>query len=197
MFIGTLAVICLSSFTVAAFPQTAVDNAWTVLHTGLSDKSTSNRSVAVRLLGLLENNPKALELALQALTDQKSDVRAASAGALGQMNAKSAIPKLQDLINTEKDSAVIITAAHSLIQLGDSIGFNVYYADLTGERKFGQGLLEEQKKMLNDPKKMARIGFEQAIGFVTLRGDQLHRLQNDQEGQRLCSPCRCRQGACR
>jgi hypothetical protein len=46
MFIGTLAVICLSSFTVAAFPQTAVDNAWTVLHTGLSDKSTNNRSVA-------------------------------------------------------------------------------------------------------------------------------------------------------
>ena len=86
------------------------------------------------------------------------------------MNAKSAIPKLQDLINTEKDSAVIITAAHSLIQLGDPIGFNVYYADLTGERKFGQGLLEEQLKMLNDPRKMARIGFEQAIGFVPFGG---------------------------
>jgi len=86
------------------------------------------------------------------------------------MNAKSAIPKLQDLINTEKDSAVIITAAHSLIQLGDPILFNVYYADLTGERKFGQGLLEEQLKMLNDPRKMARIGFEQAIGLVPFGG---------------------------
>jgi HEAT repeat protein len=170
MFIGTLAVICLSSFTVSAFPQTAVDNAWTVLHTGLSDKSTSNRSAAVRILGVLDYNPKALDLALQALSDQKPDVRAAAAGALGDMKAQSAIPKLKDLVMTEEDPAVLLAAAHSVIELGDPLGYNVYYAILTGELKSGQGLLDRHTKMLRDPKKMAKFGFEQGIGFVPFAG---------------------------
>ena len=59
-----------------------------------------------------------------------------------------------------------LAAAHSLIELGDPLGYNVYYAILIGERKSGQGLLDKQKKMLSDPKKMARFGFEQGIGFV-------------------------------
>jgi HEAT repeat protein len=50
--------------------------------------------------------------------------------------------------------------------LGDPFGYNVYYAILTGERKSGQGLLDQQKKMLSDPKKMAKFGFAQGIGFV-------------------------------
>lgn len=159
-------------FAVLAVPQSQppLDNAWTILQGGLSDKSTSNRSTAVRILGLLDYNPKALDLALQALSDQKPDVRTAAAAALGDMKAQSAIPKLKDLANTEEDPAVILAAAHSLIELGDPLGYNVYYAILIGERKSGQGLLDQQKKMLSDPKKMARFGFEQGIGFVPFAG---------------------------
>lgn len=159
-------------FAVLAAPQSQppLDNAWTILQGGLSDKSTGNRSAAVRILGLLHDNPKALDLALQALSDQKTDVRAAAADALGDMKAKSAIPKLKDLAKTEEDPAVILAAAHSLIELGDPLGYNAYYAILTGERKSGQGLLDAQKKMLSDPKKMAKFGFEQGIGFVPFGG---------------------------
>ena len=46
----------------------------------------------------------------------------------------------------------------------------VYYAVLTGETKTGKELMTEQKKMLNDPKKMAQFGFEQGIGFIPFAG---------------------------
>ena len=159
-------------FAVLAVPQSRppLDKAWTVLQGGLSDKSTNNRSAAVRILGLLDYNSKALDLALQALSDQKPEVRAAAADALGDMKAQPAIPKLKDLAKTEEDPAVILAAAHSLIELGDPLGYNVYYAILTGERKSGQGLLDQQRKMLSDPKRMAQFGFEQGIGFVPFAG---------------------------
>jgi len=159
-------------FAVRAAPQSQppLDNSWIILQGGLSDKSTNNRSAAVRILGLLDYNPKALDLALQALSDQNPDVRAAAADALGDMKAQSAIPKLKDLVKVEEDPAVILAAAHSLIELGDPLGYNVYYAILTGELKSGQGLLDQKKKMLSDPKKMAQFGFEQGIGFVPFAG---------------------------
>ena len=159
-------------FAVLAVPQSQppLDNAWTILQGGLSDKSTNNRSAAVRILGLLDYNPKAVDLALQALSDQNPDVRAAAAGALGDVKAQSAIPKLKDLVKMEEDPAVILAAAHSLIELGEPLGYNVYYAILTGELKSGQSLLDQKKKMLSDPKKMAQFGFEQGIGFVPFAG---------------------------
>lgn len=155
-------------FAVLAVPQSQppLDNSWIILQGGLSDKSTNNRSAAVRILGLLDYNPKALDLALQAISDQNPDVRAAAADALGDMKAQSAIPKLKDLVKMEEDPAVILAAAHSLIELGDPLGYDVYYAILTGELKSDQGLLDQKKKMLSDPKKMAQFGFQQGIGFV-------------------------------
>jgi HEAT repeat protein len=41
---------------------------------------------------------------------------------------------------------------------------------LTGERKSGQSLMEQQKKMLNDPKKLAGLGFQTGLGFVPFGG---------------------------
>jgi len=152
------------------FAQTSTDKAWSILQTGLSDKTVENRATAVRLLGLLEDNPKALEFAIKALSDQKPEVRTAAADAIGQMKAKSAVPQMKEMVKTEKDASVIMACGRSLIALGDPLGFNVYYAVLTGERKSGQSLLDDQKKMLSDPKKMAQFGFEQGIGFVPFGG---------------------------
>ena len=123
----------------------------------------------VQVLGLLPGDPKAEEAALKALGDDKPDVRSAAAQALGDMKAKSAIARLYEMF-TDKDVGVIISAAHALLELGDNRGYNVYYAVLTGERKSGASLLDEQKKMLNDPKKMAQFGFEQGIGFIPFAG---------------------------
>ena len=157
--------------TLPAPAQTPTDKAWTVLQAGLADKDAGERAIATRMLGLLENDSKALELALKALKDEKPEVRGAAADALGQMNAKAAAPKLAEIIlSDEKEVPVILACARSMIALGDNRGYGVYYAILTGEKKSGGSLLDDQKKMLGDPKKMAQFGFEQGIGFVPFGG---------------------------
>ena len=151
--------------------QQSIDKSWTVLQAGLTDKTTEKRAAAVRMLGLLDNDPKAPDLALKALGDRKPEVRAAAADALGQMKAGYAAPKLAEVIlSDEKDVAVMLSCAHSMIDLGDDRGYGVYYAVLTGKRKSGGSLLEDQRKMLNDPKKVAQLGFEQGIGFIPYGG---------------------------
>ena len=75
-----------------AVGQSPADKAWTVLKSGLADKTTEERAIAVRVLGLLDNDPNAPALALKALSDDRPEVRAAAADALGQMRAKSAAP---------------------------------------------------------------------------------------------------------
>src|SRR5215469_4138576 len=128
--------------------QASSGKAWTVLQSGLSNSNTDNRTVATRLLGGLTKN----------------------AQAQGNMQAKSAIPQLQKLVQTERDAGVVISVGRALVALGDPLGFGVYYAILTGERKSGAGLLEDQKKMLSDPKKLATFGFEQGVGFIPFGG---------------------------
>src|SRR5271157_6477537 len=153
----------------AAAAQKPKEQAWSVLNAGLSDNSIDKRTTAVQVLGLLPEDPQATEAAVHSLADAKPEVRAAAAQSLGDMKAKSARPKLYEMYN-DKDAGVIIAAAHALIALGDNRGYNVYYAVLTGEMKSGQGLAAEQKKMLNDPKKLAQFGFEQGIGFIPFAG---------------------------
>ena len=171
------AAIVLTTCAVAAcFAQetpTAVknpkDQAWSVLYTGLGESNVPKRTTAVQVLGLLPDDTKATNAALKALKDDKPEVRAAAAQSLGDMKAKSATEELYEMFN-DNDAGVVIAAARALIALGDNRGYNVYYAVLTGERKSGQGLKEEQKKMLNDPKKLAQFGFEQGIGFIPFAG---------------------------
>jgi HEAT repeat protein len=151
--------------------QTPVDQSWTALRAGLSDNNTENRAAAVRVLGLLPNDPTAAELAAKALADEKAEVRTAAADALGQMGAKPVASKLADIVQGgEKQVGVILACARAMIALGDNRGYAAYYAVLTGEKKSGGSLLDEQKKMLNDPKKMAQFGFEQGIGFIPFAG---------------------------
>ena len=73
-------------------------------------------------------------------------------------------------MKSETDVGVVVAGARALIALGDLYRYNVYYAVLTGERKSGEALLEDQKKMLKDPKKMAQFGFKQGIGFIPFAG---------------------------
>ena len=157
--------------TGTVFAQAPSDKAWTVLQAGLDSKAAAGRAAAVLVLGLLENDPKASDLALKALADEKPEVRAAAADALGEMKATSAAPRLAEVIlSDEKEVAVILACARSMIELGDNRGYAVYFAVLTGTKKSGGALLDDQKKMLSDPKKMAQFGLEQGIGFVPFGG---------------------------
>jgi HEAT repeat protein len=158
-----IACLALSGFTLAA--QTPVENAWTKLQEGLAENG-SDRVIAVRVLGLLEGNPKAAEIAVAALADPKTEIQIAAADALGQMKATSALPRLKQHLKSDTDAGVAIADARALIALGDPSGYGVFYAILTGEKKSGESLLDSQKKMLKDPKQMAQIGFDVGIGFI-------------------------------
>ena len=149
--------------------QTPVDRSWSVLENGIGDKSEGTRAKAVRSLGLITRNAKAQQLAEKALSDEKASVQAAGAAALGQMGAKSAIPKLLEAVKG-KESEVVFAAANSLYILGDPRAYEVYYAVLTGQRKSGEGLVDAQMKMLKDPKALAMMGFEQGISFIPFAG---------------------------
>jgi HEAT repeat protein len=151
---------------VAPQAQDRTEKAWTVLQAGLAEKNDGHRVAAARALGLLENDSKAADLALKALSDQSADVRTAAADALGQMKAKQAAPKLAEIIDKEQEVSVVLASARSLVALGDPLGYNVYYEVLTGERKSGDPLLEEQKKKFKDPKKVAEFGFEHFVPFA-------------------------------
>jgi len=136
-----------------------------MLETGIGDKNAEKRVLAIRVLGLLPDDSRASRLAEKALEDKEPAVRAAAAIALGQNGSKASCPKLRELLK-DNDVGTVIAAAAALKALGDSAAYYVYYAVLTGERKSGGPLLDEQKKMLKDPKKMAQFGFEAGVGFV-------------------------------
>ncbi len=170
--------LCLAMYVSAAFAQeTANPNsnlsptvqAWTILDTGVANSSYDKRAKAVQVLGLLKDNREAEHMALKALQDERPEVRASAAAALGNMGAKSAIPELRQMFH-DTDVTVILASARALLDLGDRSGYEVYYAILTGQTKTGQGLLDQQKKMLKDPQKLAQFGFETGIGFIPFAG---------------------------
>jgi len=153
----------------AAQAQIPQQDAWRVLETGTASTNTSQRAVAVRVLGLIPGDAQAIEKAESALQDKEEDVRAAGAAALGKMGSKNSAAKLHELLK-DPEVSVVMAAAQALKSLGDPRAYEVYYAILTGERKTGEGLMDQQKKMLHDPKKMAQYGIEAGIGFVPFGG---------------------------
>jgi len=173
-FAGVLVLLCgygivteaqTSSAATSQTPQSPKEQAWAVLNTGLTNSNMDKRKKAVAELGELTGDSQAEDAALTALKDDKPDVRAAAAQALGDMSAKRATPQLVAALQ-DTDVAVILTAAHALVTFGNEKGYNVFYAVLTGQQKSGQSLMEQQKKMLNDPKKLAGLGFQTGLGFV-------------------------------
>lgn len=139
--------------------------AWQVLDAACIGNRTIGRAMAIRVLGLMPNDPKALGIAEKALADDRPEVRTAAATALGDMKSRSSIPKLKEALD-DNDPGVALAAAHALDEMHDNSAYEVYYEVLTGQRKAGRGLIASQTAVLRDPKKMALLGFEQGIGFV-------------------------------
>jgi HEAT repeat protein len=172
------AVLMCSRFVCA---QAHIDKAWDILKKAAAESNTDKRAAGISVLGLLARNADAQAMAEKALSDEKPVVRVAAANALGAMEARSAAPALKNAIQ-DKDVSVVLAAAHALFVLKDPSAYDVYYAVLTGEKKSGEGLVGEQKKMLSDPKKMAKLGFEQGIGYIPFAGlglDALGMLTKD------------------
>lgn len=133
-------------------------------------KITIERTNGIRALGLLRDNPRARELAENALKDPKPEVRTAAATALGQMHAMESIPKLEKALSDTK-VPVVMAAAQALRQLQDEgSAYAVYYELLTGGRKSNDGLIAQQMETLKNPRELAKIGFSEGIGYIPFAG---------------------------
>src|SRR5712691_278299 len=109
----------------ALLAQTPQQQAWDILRTGVNQKSTGKRTQAVRALRLLPGDPEASEMAQKALQDQKPEVRATAATALGLMGSKVSIPELKKALS-DKAPSVVLAAAHALQVLNDPAAYEVY-----------------------------------------------------------------------
>jgi HEAT repeat protein len=148
---------------------TPKEQAWQILEDACAGDKSGDRATAILVLGLIPNDPKSANLAQKALTDERPEVRAAAAAALGNMGSRASIPKLKAAME-DQDPSVALAAAHSLDLMHDNSAYEVYYEILNGQRKAGKGLIAAQTSMLRDPKKMAEFGFEEAIGFIPFAG---------------------------
>lgn len=146
-------------------PDKIPSRAWKMLVAGCEGNSFSERTKAVRVLGLLPNDSRARNLAEKALEDERPEVRLSAAAALGDMRSRASIPKLRKALD-DTDVSVALAAANSLLTLHDKSGYEVYYEVLTQQKKASKGLIASQMSTLRDPKKIALLGFEEGIGFV-------------------------------
>jgi HEAT repeat protein len=158
-------VLPLACGAAVALGQTPQQQAWGILQAGVNDTSTGKRTQAVRALGLLGANERAVEMAQKALEDKEPEVRTAAATALGEMDSTASIPKLRKVLS-DNDPSVVLAAAHALRVLKDPVAYAVFYEVLTGQRKPGEGFVGQGMETLKDPKKAAKFGFGEAIGFV-------------------------------
>src|SRR6202158_6330518 len=153
----------------AKVPVSPREHAWQILEDACGGDKVGDRATAILVLGLIPNDPKSAKLAQKALTDERPEVRAAAAAALGNMQSRASIPKLKAAME-DQDPSVALAAAHSLDLMHDNSAYEVYYEILNGQRKAGRGLIAAQTSLLRDPKKMAEFGFEEGIGFIPFAG---------------------------
>jgi HEAT repeat protein len=166
----------INVFALPACAQTAANGGWPLLEGGLGQKSPGQRLAAVRVLGLIPDDPHATELAEKALTDTNSSVRAAAAASLGQMRASGADASLKQALN-DKNLSVVMAAAHALRLLNDPACYDAYYEIYTGERKNDSGMIAQEMKVLHDPKQLAQMGFNEGIGYAPFVGIPWEALQ--------------------
>jgi len=165
---GFLVIVLLTGCDLA-FGQSPAQRAWDILEKGHHSHSTSERVNAVRALGLLQGNSHAVELAEQAIPDKKPQVRAAAALTLGRLGSLHSMPLLK-LSLRDKDIKVAFAASNALLSVGDSSGYVIYREVLVGKRKSGEGPLEEEKRLVKDPRALTMMMIGVAVGFAPYAG---------------------------
>ena len=136
----------INVFALPVCAQTARKRRMASLGRWTGAENAGQRLAAVRVLGLIPDDPHATELAEKALTDKNSSVRAAAATSLGQMRASGADASLKQALN-DKNLSVVMAAAHALRLLNDPACYEVYYAVFTGERKNDSGMMAQEMKV--------------------------------------------------
>lgn len=144
-------------------------SAWQLLSAGAESHTVARRQEALAALGTLGTRERAVHLVVAALDDKDPSVRQLAARDLGQMHAKSAIPKLREALHDDS-AGVSFAAAKSLWDMGDRSGRDVFIEILSGEKSNSTGIMKDQlesaKKHLQDPKGLAVIGAKEAASSL-------------------------------
>jgi HEAT repeat protein len=162
--------ICLLCLSPAALLSTGVEiGSWDILKQGIAEHNISNRAQAITALGSIGATPQVVEMIVGALKDKDAVVRQTAAAVLGEMQARRALPNLKQALNDES-AEVSFAAARSLWQMGDQSGRDILCQVLMGDRKTGPGMIEggmrDAKRKLHSPAALAKIGIDQAAGFL-------------------------------
>ncbi len=144
--------------------------AWDVLTAGLADGNPDHRKQAVAALSAIGPAPRAVKAVEDVLANAKeTDLRQTAAASLAEMKATAAIPALRTALD-DPSGEVAFSAAKALWDLGDPSGKATFQEILTRERKdsksFVGGALDEAKRTLHDPKKIAAMGAKEASGAL-------------------------------
>jgi HEAT repeat protein len=154
--------------SVAPITAATLDEAWKTLTGGATETNPNKRKLALSALVTAGTNRRAVNLVASLLKDKEVDVRQTAASALGEMNARAAIPKLVEALDDEAPE-VSFTAARSLWNLGDRRGTDVLLAVLAGERGVSAGLMKgtvrDARKRLRDPAGLAMLGVKEGSGM--------------------------------
>jgi len=155
-------------FSLVAQPMVT---AWSVVSdAAINARSPYHRKEAVAAVAAIGPYPEAVKLLERVLQDDSDPmVRQAAAAALGEMKATEAAPALKAALN-DPSGEVAFSAAKSLWDLGDPDSKATFEEILTRERKDSQGFvgstLNEAKRTMRDPKKMAFLGAREASGAI-------------------------------
>ena len=144
--------------------------AWDILSAGVNNRNALRRADAVVALGTAGSQRRVLRLIEHALDDSDSSIRELAAKTLGEMRARSSIPKLTQALNDESPD-VSFAAAKSLWSMGNHSGRDVFLQILSGEANSSGGVMKSglirnefqgARKKLDDPKSLAVLGAKEA-----------------------------------
>src|SRR5579884_1528973 len=147
-------------------------SAWEVLRTAaLTASNPDHRKEAVAAMEVIGPSPQAIQLLENVLKNDKDHiVRQTAATVLGDMKATAAIPALKAAAAEDPSGEVAFSAAKALWDLGDPSGRETFIEILTRERKDGTGFItgamEDAKRTMRDPKKLAMMGATEASGAL-------------------------------
>lgn len=144
-------------------------NAWKLLSEATTNRNPLRRAEAVVALGTAGSQKRVIRLVERSLDDGDASIRELAARTLGEMRARSAIPKLTEALS-DSSPEVSFAAAKSLWSMGNHSGRDVFLRVLSGEANSSgvmkSGLIKDEfkatRKKLDDPKALAVMGAKEA-----------------------------------
>jgi HEAT repeat protein len=162
----TIALLCMAG---ALFGQTPAETPWQILDRGVHDNNPIKRRQAVLAMSTARPEPRTVALIETALEDKDVKVRAAACATLGEIKARTSIPKLQMAL-ADATPEVVFAAAQALYKMGDPAGRQVLMAVLLGDQKDASGFvstsIRDMKLKFHDPKALAMMGVSEGAGIA-------------------------------